>query len=1446
MIKWKYFKGIREAQKKQGPVSAMPPFDIERLRKKGLSARIAKFLMEDHPRWWLALLRRFHPNLAFGRRFLLVTKGVDVRDILERGDEFETPYGPEMTELARGSNFILGMQDSGAYRQMKSAVLSAFPPSEVEATVRPIAERHSRAIMTRASPGFDAVAGLMKIVPVRICRDYFGLDIDDETEFADWSIALSALFFSDPLADATTRQLAVVGGDRLIKVIDRSIAAIRNRREKDDRPLARLVAMLDQKRLSQPDIHSIMLGMIAGFVPTNVLAGGNCLDVILSRADARQAVDAALAENSIDRLDRAILEAMRFKPIWIGPWRYTRRDAVIGQGTRRERLVKAGTVVMPATLSAMFDPEIVQRPNEFDTSRPHRDYMVFGHGIHLCIGAEIARIQIGECVRALFSKPKLDRVRGRAGKLGYIGAYPASLKVDFERSPLCRTVAQSMVTVVCPINRAVPLDVVRSKVDALGNPAIDEIKEALNGVGTIHFTSLAVAATGKDEKSGLETGALVFEISGDGSTDDVIGAITQAMGHRLRPIFRDACGLRDGGSLEGFLKKRHIEISPSFGSAAGLVFSGTPGHSVQRIKAEQYLFEAVRGIVERPRSGIGDAPAVLAEARQHLRLLETFSWAFEPAESLLEKPPGSWRRAFGSTFLAPPVFASVIALWLGCAWLTYAKVFENPVGVDLRSIFIAGISLLLSALGILAFAAALLGACFWALRYLEDKDRPETASIDISTLSEILAKEDHAAQNNLTAISTMKPGILRRLALRLAFYLISIGAQKAFRPGFLNTINTIHFARWILLPGTDKLMFFSNYGGSWESYLEDFIAKAAPGLTGVWSNTKGYPRTRWLFLDGARDGDRFKRWARRQQVPTLFWYSAYPDLNTRRIRINSRIRRGIASAVGNEARDWLSLFGSLQRPAVEKTTVEKTTSLLANINSAFPTPLEQQLETGEIQTIFFGPLGALARGHMLAIQVPDNLQAGARKAWLDFVLKRTTFGDGVPADRAMIVAFGPCGLRHLGLQGNVDDDPLETFPIAFRHGMGNPERSRILDDTGGDGPEKWEWGSLDKRIDAVLVCYARTEETLEADVAAVKRETTGAGMTIVSELPLIVNREPKKGPASSRAVKKDGEAVSEATKHDGKPQRERAYEHFGFVDGVSQPVIRGTSRANKGVAPMHLVAPGEFLFGYRDEHGFYPASPSVSASQDQTGILSQVRRSRQIPGLPPPPRDFGRNGSFLVVRQFEQHVDRFTDYCAKAAASAAGETENSAITQDWVAAKMLGRWQNGSSLVRNPDRPGRAIDNDFALGAEDPQGHHCPLGSHVRRSNPRDSLGEDRETQIQIGKRHRILRVGRTYEKKKRGGKVERGLLFMCLNADIERQYEFIQQTWVSSTSFQGLVAEKDPMIGTQEGSHGRFSIPSWEKVTVLKNMPQFVTTKGGGYFFMPSRSALRYLISRL
>ncbi len=318
-------------------------------------------------------------------------------------------------------------------------------------------------------------------------------------------------------------------------------------------------------------------------------------------------------------------------------------------------------------------------------------------------------------------------------------------------------------------------------------------------------------------------------------------------------------------------------------------------------------------------------------------------------------------------------------------------------------------------------------------------------------------------------------------------------------------------------------------------------------------------------------------------------------------------------------------------------------------------------------------------------------------------------------------------------------------------------------------------------VDVVIVCYAEEPEKLKTEIAIVKRKTTGAGMKVVAELPLAVNRDPTDTNTKS----------SNAAKPDGKSERGPAYEHFGFADGISQPIVRGTTRASRGAAPMHLVAPGEFLFGYRDEHGFYPASPSVSASRDRTGILSQVRRSRQIPGLPPPPRDFGRNGSFLVVRQFEQHVDIFNDYCRKAAARVASRnsatksiTSRLGCRQD---ARPLAERQFAGAQSRSSGT--RQSTTTSPSGAEDPQGHRCPLGAHIRRSNPRDSLGEDRETQINIGKRHRILRVGRTYEKQDgKSGKVEKGLLFMCLNADIERQYEFIQQTWVSSATFQGLV----------------------------------------------------------
>jgi len=154
-------------------------------------------------------------------------------------------------------------------------------------------------------------------------------------------------------------------------------------------------------------------------------------------------------------------------------------------------------------------------------------------------------------------------------------------------------------------------------------------------------------------------------------------------------------------------------------------------------------------------------------------------------------------------------------------------------------------------------------------------------------------------------------------------------------------------------------------------------------------------------------------------------------------------------------------------------------------------------------------------------------------------------------------------------------------------------------------------------------------------------------------------------------------------------------------------------------------------------------------------------------------------------------------------------------------------------------------DNDFLFGAEDPQGLRCPFGAHIRRANPRESFEPGSQEQLAITNRHRILRVGRRYQ---HADDQRPGLFFMCLNADLERQFEFIQQTWLQSPSFHGLMDERDPVVGSRPAGGPRpddgFSLPTREAPVRLKGMPEFVRVLGGGYFFVPGRSLLRYLAS--
>jgi deferrochelatase/peroxidase EfeB len=179
--------------------------------------------------------------------------------------------------------------------------------------------------------------------------------------------------------------------------------------------------------------------------------------------------------------------------------------------------------------------------------------------------------------------------------------------------------------------------------------------------------------------------------------------------------------------------------------------------------------------------------------------------------------------------------------------------------------------------------------------------------------------------------------------------------------------------------------------------------------------------------------------------------------------------------------------------------------------------------------------------------------------------------------------------------------------------------------------------------------------------------------------------------------------------------------------------------------------------------------------------------------------------------------------------------------------------------VRFPHRPGsgwkegkrkreREVDpdNEFLFGKEDPQGQRCPFGAHIRRANPRESAVPDSMEQLSIVNRHRILRIGRGFKAEGSGDPVatKPGLLFMCLNGDIERQFEFIQQTWVMALQFHGLENEVDPILGRGGEKTGRLTIPTAEGPLLISGIKDFVKVRGGGYFFIPGRRALHYLCS--
>jgi Dyp-type peroxidase family len=464
------------------------------------------------------------------------------------------------------------------------------------------------------------------------------------------------------------------------------------------------------------------------------------------------------------------------------------------------------------------------------------------------------------------------------------------------------------------------------------------------------------------------------------------------------------------------------------------------------------------------------------------------------------------------------------------------------------------------------------------------------------------------------------------------------------------------------------------------------------------------------------------------------------------------------------------------------------------------------LDLADLQGIIARGYGNLSAACFVLLEI---VEPNAAKAWLRALVNTVTPGDARPDETSLNVAFTASGLQKLGLAPEI----LATFAIEFAAGMTTPHRQRILGDVAESAPEHWQWGGPNTRpVDVLLLLYARNETRLAEYYASQAGGVTAGGLAEVARL-------------------------------DTAPLDD--FEHFGFRDAISQPIVEGLGRSGPAA---NTVKAGEFILGYPNEYGLYTDRPLLPPTADPQGLLPEDPGGSGA-------RDLGRSGTYLVFRHLGQDVRGFWQFMEQAVRRPDGSSEPSART--WLAAKMVGRWPSGAPLVLAPDadNPGLGDANEFAYAREDPYGQRCPIGAHIRRAHPRDSLDPNpgSEESVAIDKRHRLLRRGRKFgsaippESLVQAGAAavgdeERGLYFICLSANIARQFEFVQQTWINNPKFDGLYDDVDPLVGARKAAV--FTIQAAPVRRRVLGLPRFVSVRGGAYFFLPGMRALRYLAS--
>jgi Dyp-type peroxidase family len=381
-------------------------------------------------------------------------------------------------------------------------------------------------------------------------------------------------------------------------------------------------------------------------------------------------------------------------------------------------------------------------------------------------------------------------------------------------------------------------------------------------------------------------------------------------------------------------------------------------------------------------------------------------------------------------------------------------------------------------------------------------------------------------------------------------------------------------------------------------------------------------------------------------------------------------------------------------------------------------------------------------------------------------------------------AWMSIAISYAGLKAlGVPQNLLESFPEAFRVGMA--ARARELRDEGVNDPKNWEALFGKGQIHIGLSMFADSEETWRRVMATAHEQYQGL----------------------------HGVSILDVQDFGAQPGDRNS---LGYKDGIDQPAIEGS-----GIDPLpgqgRPIKAGEFILGYPGEAGVTLPMPQPDA--------------------------LGRNGTFVGFRKYQSRVGAFNRFLRD---NGSNERE-----RELLAAKLVGRWRSGAPLTLAPDADDLALgadpqrNNNFDY-AKDTRGRQAPFGCHIRRMNPRDTPLQ-RLTDVNI---HRLIRRGTTYGKpydpnalSAEDDEVPRGAIFLFISARAMTTIEFLQQEWINDGDFIGAGAERDPIIGRQEEG-ATFTIPKEPVRRRIHGIETFNVLRGGEYFFMPSISALNWLVN--